>query len=374
MSNDIQKDWWIFPGFKVEKKVSDLKLPVNLAFVPKPKSGKSTPLLYVTELYGQVKAISRDWKTHTFAKNLLNFKPSRKFPGTGESGVTGICVEPETGDVFVSLIYEDKEDRKNKIKNKLLRMKSKDGLKMDSTETIMEGIPSTTRAHQIQALSIGFDGKLYVNVGDGGSWREAPQNLKDLRGKILRMNLDGSIPKDNPYSSSCVYARGFRNPFGAAWRKKDKSLYVSINGPAVDDVIAKVKPKGNHGWYGDMRKNALFWWHFTQAPTALAFSDGNQFPKRYRDEMFVALFGNSYQEGRSVKGKKIVKMAINSDATAVKSYDEFVTYVGEGAASPCGLAFGPEGLYFTDLFGGHVFLVKPIEGYDFSIETEHVFA
>ena len=44
-------------------------------------------------------------------------------------------------------------------------------------------------------------------------------------------------------------------------------------------------------------------------------------------------------------------MKLNEDATAVKSYDEFVRYIGEGPASPCGLAFGPGGLYFTDLHG-----------------------
>ncbi|MDZ7837945.1 MAG: hypothetical protein U5N58_08330 [Actinomycetota bacterium] len=66
-------------------------------------------------------------------------------------------------------------------------------------------------------------------------------------------------------------------------------------------------------------------------------------------------------------------MRINKTVTGISSYDEFVTYTGEGAATPCGLAFGAEGLYFSDLHGGNIYLVKPREDYDFNKEMEHVF-
>lgn len=122
-----------------------------------------------------------------------------------------------------------------------------------------------------------------------------------------------------------------------------------------------------------MRQDALFWWHFTQAPTALDFAQQGQFPEKYEGELFVALFGNSYQEGRDVKGKKIVKMRINDDATGIRSYDEFVTYIGDGPGAPAGLGFGSGGLYFTDLHEGYVYLVKPREDFDFDKEDEHVF-
>jgi hypothetical protein len=66
----------------------------------------------------------------------------------------------------------------------------------------------------------------------------------------------------------------------------------------------------------------------------------------------VALFGNTYSEGRvDGKGKRIVKMELDPQANAVKSYDDFVIYTGKGPATPCGLAFGPDGLYFSDLHG-----------------------
>jgi len=222
---------------------------------------------------------------------------------------------------------------------------------MDSMETILDGIHSTKAAHQIQAVTIGSDSKLYVNVGEGMVKPEVAQYDNDLRGKILRLNLDGSVPEDNPNPDSPIFAKGLRNPFGATWRKSDESLYITDNGPAYDDRIAKVEPGKNYGWPESMRSNSLFWWQYTHGVTAFAFMQNKEFTFEYNYELFVALFGASYQKGRSIKGKKIVKIKINEDCSGVKSLDDFIVYTGKGPASPCGLVFGPGGLYFTDLHG-----------------------
>lgn len=366
-TEDLEKtlinNWWVYPGFDLELVATGLNLPVNIAFVPAPKKEGKSPLFYLTELYGQVKAVANNGTVFTYAEDLLDYKPTPEIPGHGESGLTGICVDPPTGDLFLSLLYKEKDQTKGKV----VRTSSKNGLKMDSMEVVIDDIPSTTRAHQIQAVTIGFDRKLYVNVADGGEWKKA-QDDQDLRGKVLRMEKDGSIPWDNPNPDSYVYAKGFRNPFGASWRDSDQCLYIAGNGPDVDDRIAKVEPLQNYGWPGTMRKNSLFWWHYTQAPTALDFMQKGQFPPQFNDHLFVSLFGAAYAEGLGEKGKKIVKLQLNEDSTAVKSYDDFVVYRGESAASPCGLSFGPEGLYFSDLHGdeakgektgGNVYRVRP---------------
>jgi len=340
-------NWIVFPGFEIEHLVTGLDLPVNIAFVKNPQKNPKSPLLYITELYGQIKVVTNDYSVITYADNLLNYKPDYKFPGTGESGVTGIVVEPKTGDLFISMIYQDNL----KVKSKVIRTKSKNGVKMDTEKIIIDNIPSVHAAHQIQALTIGFDEKLYVNLGDGMIDSRVAQDVNDLRGKILRINQDGSTPADNPNPKSLVYARGFRNPFGASWRKSDNTLYISDNGPNNDDRIVKVEKGGNYGWPISMRNNSLFYWDYTQAPTAIDFCQNNEFPEKYNDELFVSLFGGAFHNGRSIKGKKIVKIRLNKDKTGIVSYDEFVTCVGDGPGSPCGLSFGPGGLYFTDLHG-----------------------
>jgi len=338
-----KSNWEIPKGFKIEKVASGLSLPVNLAFVPNPKQMKFAPLIYVTELYGSIKVITQELKVFTFADNLLNYDPDFSIPGTGESGVIGIVVH-ENGDVFASMLY--KED--NAFKNKVVKFTTKDGLKAEKAETIIENIPSINAAHQVQALTI-HDEKLYVNVGDGMINPDVAQDDNDLRGKILRMNLDGSIPSDNPNPQSLIYAKGLRNPFGATWRKSDNHLYISDNGPAVDDRIAKIIPGENYGWPHSMRTNSIFVWWYTQAPTAIDFAQ-NQFGEKYKDHLFVALFGHAYYEGKGEKGKKIVEVVID-DRDNVTYLNDFVRYIGQGPASVCGLAFGPDGLYFTDLHG-----------------------
>lgn len=345
--SDLSANWWVFPGFEVQHIATGFELPVNIAFVPNPGDSPSSPFFYVSELYGGVKVVTRDFTVRQFAQGLLNYEPDYRFPGTGESGLIGIAVEPSSGDVFVSMIYEEE----GQFFSRVQRLVTHDGLSLNKIETVIDGIPSVHAAHQIQAITFGPDGKLYVNTGDGMIDRTVAQRDDDLRGKILRLNPGGSVPDDNPIPGSYVFAKGLRNPFGAAWRKSDGHLYISDNGPEKDDRIAKIVPGSNYGWPETMRQNSLFIWHYTQAPTAIDFMQNGSFPEEFNDELFVALFGMAYALGPSEKGKKIIKLRLNEDATAVLSYDHFVVYKGEGPASPCGLAFGPDGLYFTDLHG-----------------------
>lgn len=338
-----QGNWEIREGFKIEKVVSGLSLPVNLAFVPNPKKAKGSPLFYVTELYGKIKVVTNEFKVSVFAEDLLNYQPDFMMPGTGESGLIGIAVH-EKGDLFASMLYEDEKQ----LKNKVVRFTTKDGMKTDKSEVILDNILSTKAAHQVQALTIHED-RLFVNVGDGMINPDVAQDDNDLRGKILRLNLDGSIPEDNPDPKSYVFAKGLRNPFGAAWRESDNHLYISDNGPAVDDRIAKILPGENYGWPESMRKNSIFVWWRTEAPTAMDFAR-DQFGPEHKDHLFVTLFGYAYVEGKAEKGKKIVEMVIDKHDNIIY-LDEFVRYVGPGPASCCGLAFGPDGLYFTDLHG-----------------------
>ncbi|MDZ7837942.1 MAG: hypothetical protein U5N58_08315 [Actinomycetota bacterium] len=68
-----EQDWWVFPGFEIKLVVEGLDLPVNIAV----NHIKNNILLYVTELYGQVRVITKDYKVHTYAQELLITSPPR---------------------------------------------------------------------------------------------------------------------------------------------------------------------------------------------------------------------------------------------------------------------------------------------------------
>jgi PQQ-dependent dehydrogenase (s-GDH family) len=117
-------------------------------------------------------------------------------------------------------------------------------------------------------LVFGPDRKLYLTRGDnGGNWLAnycLPIRSQDLptaseisakdwstyQGKILRLNLDGSIPVDNPLLNgvrSHVYSYGHRNPQGLAFAP-DGKLYSSEHGPGTDDEVNLIVAGGNYGW------------------------------------------------------------------------------------------------------------------------------
>ncbi|MFQ5675495.1 MAG: PQQ-dependent sugar dehydrogenase, partial [bacterium] len=347
-ANDVlaQSSLWEVPeGFVVEEAVTDLFLPVEIAFVPNSSPGQDAPLYYITELYGKVKVVLRSGEVRVYADNLLNFSPTGNFPGSGEIGVNGIVVDPSTGDLFVTMVYDD-----GGIKNKVVRMSSTDGGRSVANITILlDNIPGPPQSHQIHAATIGPDNKLYVQIGDGFE-QESAQRDDDLRGKILRLNLDGSIPDDNPNANSYVYAKGLRNPFGGAWRKADGFLYVSDNGPDRNDRLVKVEAGGNLGWPNTLTAAAIKLWNPPVAPTAVAFCNGAGFPDSLQGRLFVGLSGPTYHLGQTTRGKRIEMFTLGENGS-VTSEEVFLKYIGDGRATVVGLAFGPDGLYFTDLYG-----------------------
>lgn len=101
--------------------------------------------------------------------------------------------------------------------------------------------------HNGSRLVISPDGKLLMSTGEIGLEEKTAQNLESLNGKILRINLDGSIPDDNPYPNSYVYSYGHRNPQGLAVGKNN-IIYSSEHGNALQDEFNIITPKGNYGW------------------------------------------------------------------------------------------------------------------------------
>jgi glucose/arabinose dehydrogenase len=99
--------------------------------------------------------------------------------------------------------------------------------------------------HNGSRLVISPDMKLFISTADANHRYDLPQNRNMLNGKILRINLDGSIPADNPYGNA-VWAIGFRNPQGLVYA--NGKLYNSMHGESTDDEINIIEKAGNYGW------------------------------------------------------------------------------------------------------------------------------
>jgi glucose/arabinose dehydrogenase len=367
------------PGYVIDEVAGGLHLPLDIAFVPNPGSGPKDPLLYVTELYGSIKVITRDGSVSSYATGLLNFNPTGDFPGSGAQGVTGIAVDPASGDVFASMLYDsDPGPADGPHYPKVVRFHSVNGGRTAATRTTILDMAGETQeySHQVSNLSIGPDGKLYVHMGDGFDPSKS-QDLTSLRGKILRINLDGTPPSDNPFHEESedetlprdyIFARGFRNPFGGAWRASNGAHYEVENGPSVDR-LARVEGGANYTYNGSdasMLTGALYNWAPAHAPVNIAFTQpqtfaGSGFPASQMDHAFVAESGPTYAGGPQTLGKRIVEFDPDPDTGEIGGHPHtLVEYTGTGAATAAGLAAGPGGLYFTELYKDQNF-ITPID-------------
>jgi hypothetical protein len=271
-----------------------------------------------------------------------------------------------------------------------------------ATRTVLLNMQPETQgqSHQISNITIGPDGKLYVHMGDGFDYTTA-QNLNSFRGKILRMNLDGSAPNDNPYYNAAngitatdyVFAYGLRNPFGGAWRAADGKHYEVENGPSVDR-FARIDRGVNYGWNNtdaSMTIKAIYNWTTAHAPVNIAFVqqatfNGSQFPASMLDHAFVSESGPTYAAGPQANGKRIVEFVLDADGTRLSGPTTLVEYSGAGRGTVVGLAAGPDGLYFSELYddlgangatapGARIFRVRyvnPLAGdYDIDGDVDH---
>ncbi|HEY6771652.1 MAG TPA: PQQ-dependent sugar dehydrogenase, partial [Solirubrobacterales bacterium] len=155
-----------------------------------------------------------------------------------------------------------------------------------------------------------------------------------------------------------IYAYGFRNPFGGAWRASNDAHYEVENGPTVDR-LARVIPGMNYGYDGtdaSMATGALYTWVPSHAPVNIAFVQpetfgGSGFPSSQWGHAFVTESGPTWATGPQKTGKRIVEFEPDPVTGEIGGHPHaLVEYTGTGKASAVGLAAGPEGLYFTELY------------------------
>ena len=187
----------------------------------------------------------------------------------GQAGVQGVAIDPEfSKNRYVYLFSSSKGSNRTYggYNNIVMRMKVNSSLNAisDVVEIINDlgykplksnhpfGGPG---AHNGGRLRFGPDGFLYATIGDNHNGA-GPQSPTEMRGKLLRVDRDGkAAPGNNPPAGfdKRVFAYGFRNPQGIAFRPGSGDVYLSENGPWHSDEVTKVVNGGNGGW--DPRDN-----------------------------------------------------------------------------------------------------------------------
>lgn len=226
--------------------------------------------LFFTERPGHVRVIQEG---KLLEEPMISFP--EPFVSEGEGGLLGLVLDPNFADNHYLYVYHTYREGEN-VFNRVLRLKE-NGNKAEVDKVLIDNIPGSV-IHNGGRLKVGPDRKLYITTGDA-SEPQLAQDRAGLAGKILRLNLDGTIPTDNPVSGSPVYSWGHRNPQGLAWSPDKKWLYSSEHGQSAHDELNRVESGANYGWpliQGDesadeMKKPVLHSGTTTWAPSGMAF-------------------------------------------------------------------------------------------------------
>ena len=207
---------------------------------------------------------------------LLGVGGSAGFPAVksdlfcdGQAGVQGVAIDPDFAKNRYIYLYSSSKGSNRTYggyNNVVMRMKVNPGL--DAIFDIVEIVndlgykPMKSNhpfggpgAHNGGRLRFGPDGFLYITIGDNHNGA-GPQSPTELRGKLLRVDRDGNAAAGNNAPAGFdkrIFAYGFRNPQGIAFRPGSGDLYLSENGPWHSDEVTKVVNGGNGGW--DPRDN-----------------------------------------------------------------------------------------------------------------------
>jgi len=193
--------------------------------------------IFVTEKVGRVRVI----ESGVFLDDpLATLRVANVFGG----GLLGIAVHPAfDNNHFIYVYYTYEKD--GTLWNKILRITELNN-KLDAAKTIFDNMPGSVHNNG-GIMKFGPDGKLYVGTGSISESSHGPQDIQSLEGKILRLNDDGTIPNDNPFSDSPIFSFGHMNPKGLGW-DNEGNLFVTEMGPSKNDEINLVQPGGNYGW------------------------------------------------------------------------------------------------------------------------------
>ena len=333
-----------------------------------------------------------------------------------EHGLYGIEVDPNfyDGEPWVYLYYAEPET----IINTLSRVRFENGqLDMDSEEILLRVPTEPQCCHQAGDIEWKPDGTLLLSTGDTGMSETRPewelteeeieafkqenslediqwsrlvdsersaQNLQDLRGKIIRINKDGSIPKDNPFYGEPgvrweVYAYGLRNPYRFKIDPETNYLYIGVVGPDAqfdyDEYNISTEGGENFGWPRDIGKLIYNewspddipnyrppFWEYTYETGGRSASGGpvyrhegpGAFPAIFQDRVFVYDWARGWIKWGKIVEEEVTLEKANGETYTVTTprLTDIKTLDILRGTRPISMELGPDGAIYVAEFTG----------------------
>lgn len=277
--------------------------------------------LWVTERIGLVNRIDLETGEKTVMLDLTGTVHAE-----GESGLLGMALHPafaQVPEVFLVYTYGT-ADTNGYFKERLERYEF-DGTQLGTPLVLIDNITSWT-SHDGSRLFFLPDQTLLMSTGEHNQ-QDLAQDSTSLSGKFLRVNMDGTIPHDNPDSTSYIYTMGHRNPQGICMLP-DSTIIVSEHGPFTDDELQVLEAGKNYGWpliegFCDESFEAapcatglytepIYHWTPTIAPSDLVYYQNPYFPEW--DERLLMT---------TLNGQRLVAMKLSAAEDTIIDEDQY---------------------------------------------------
>jgi glucose/arabinose dehydrogenase len=309
-------------AFDVVTVAEGLQNPWAVAFLP---GGKTL----VTERPGRLRVVVPDGKLS---------EPVAGLPAVdarGQGGLLDVAVDPDfASSGMIHWCYAEPREQQGFNNTAVARGKFVDGAtpRVDGVEVVYRQTPSlNSRLHFGCRLIFGRDGTLFVTQGDRSitEGRMQAQRMDGLIGKIVRINRDGTIPKDNPFTGKAgvrpeIWSLGHRNIQSAVLHPTTGELWEVEHGTRGGDEINIARKGKDYGWptiaYGieyrggpitggitakEGMEQPLYYWDPVIAPSGMAFYTGSLFPA-WRGNLFIGGLATQDLVRLTINGEKVV--------------------------------------------------------------------
>jgi glucose/arabinose dehydrogenase len=303
---------------------SGLKSPWGMAFLPDRR-------LLISQKSGQLLLVSADGR-----QLLATLRNLPAVADQGQGGLLDVAIDPDFAqNGYVYWSYAEPGTGKQKgLSGTAVARGRLQGNALQSLQIIYRQSPKVTGGgHFGSRLIFARDKSLFITLGDRQKFTPA-QDMGQSIGKIVRINRDGSLPKDNPKWTQAkalpaIYSLGHRNVQGAALHPDTGELWVSEHGPQGGDEINLVRAGGNYGWpvasygcnYGEPVGDECrlgggkhspkyieplsTWVPISVAPSNIVFYTGKGFPAWRGDLLMGTLAGTALWRIRYAGNKEV---------------------------------------------------------------------
>jgi glucose/arabinose dehydrogenase len=310
-------------AYQITTLASGLNHPWGMAFI-----GKDT--LLVTERNGHMRTVTTAGKAGEPISGVPEVVVSKGGgPGSSQAGLFDVAASPgfaKDRTVFISYLAAD-PDGKKRLKVARARLSAGDRA-LEGLKVIFSAEPGESGELNIGGrLAFAKDKTLFVTVGDRFQQMDDAQTLDNDLGKVIRINADGSIPKDNPFVGKAgakpeIWSIGHRSQEGLTLGP-DGRIWEMEHGPRGGDEINRPDPGKNYGWpvitYGEDYngkpikdgitakaglEQPLYYWDPVIAPSGMTFYTGAMFPE-WKGNLFVGSLKQTHVDRLVMNGTRV---------------------------------------------------------------------